>query len=74
MHSTKQMSSIAAFVKTKRNELKLTQEDLSQKAGVGIRFIRELESSKETLKMDKINQVLRLFGHELGPVPISRDI
>ena len=74
MHSTKQISSIATFVKNKRKELKLTQEDLSIKAGVGIRFIRELESSKETLKMDKINQVLRLFGHELGPVPINRDM
>lgn len=74
MYSDKQISSIAAFVKAKRKELKLTQQDLSQKAGVGIRFIRELEGGKETLKMDKINQVLMLFGHVLGPIPVNREI
>jgi len=39
---------------------------------VGLRFIRELEQGKETLRMDKVNQVLRLFGHELGPVGLNR--
>ena len=56
------------FIKQKRKALKLTQLDLSQKAGVGIRFIRELEAGKSTLRMDKVNQVLDLFGLELGPV------
>jgi y4mF family transcriptional regulator len=60
---------IAEFVKLRRKKLGLTQEELSEKAGVGLRFIRELEQHKETLKVDKVNQVLALFGHTLGPIP-----
>lgn len=45
----------------------LTQIDLSQKAGVGLRFVRELEQGKETLRLDKVNQVLALFGAEMSP-------
>ena len=56
------------FVQLKRKSLKMTQKEMSEKSGVGIRFIRELERGKETLKMDKINQVLDLFGFELGPI------
>lgn len=55
------------FVKKKRKSLKLTQKEMAEKAGVGLRFVRELERGKETLKMDKVNQVLELFGYELGP-------
>ncbi len=58
---------ISEFVKAKRKSLHITQKDLSLKAGVGLRFIRDLEQGKETLKMDKINQVLMMFGHELIP-------
>lgn len=47
----------------------LTQVDLAEKSGVGLRFVRELEQGKETLRIDKINQVLALFGHEVGVVP-----
>ncbi len=64
---------LSAFVKEKRKELKLTQKDLSLNAGVGLRFIRELEKGKPTLQINKINQVLFLFGYELGPVSISRE-
>jgi len=60
------------FVKKKRKELGLTQEMLADKAGVGLRFIRELESAKPSLQMNKVNQVLMLFGYELGPVPLDR--
>lgn len=56
------------FVKDRRKILGLTQEDLAEKAGVGLRFIRELEQGKDTLRLDKVNQVLALFGHELSPV------
>lgn len=45
----------------------MTQEELAEKAGVGLRFIRELEQGKETLRMDKVNQVLALFGHHIVP-------
>ncbi len=52
----------------------MTQEKLALKAGVGLRFLRELEQGKSTLRMDKVNQVLQLFGQELGPVPINRNV
>ena len=56
------------FVKSRRKALNLTQEDLAKKAGVGLRFVRDLEQGKINLRMDKVNQVLSLFGHELAPV------
>ena len=61
------------FIKEKRKLLRLTQEELSFKAGVGLRFIRELERGKPTLQMDKVNQVLKLFGYELGAVELDRN-
>lgn len=64
------MNYLSDFVKQKRKSTGLTQEDLSLKAGVGLRFIRELEQGKPTLRMDKVNQVLSLFGHELTPTKI----
>ncbi|MDP2453237.1 MULTISPECIES: helix-turn-helix transcriptional regulator [Kaistella] len=64
------MNNLSDFVKQKRKSTGLTQEDLSLKAGVGLRFIRELEQGKPTLRMDKVNQVLSLFGHELTPTKI----
>lgn len=60
---------LAYFVKDKRKSVKLTQPELAQKAGVGLRFIRELEQGKETLRLDKVNQVLQLFGYEVGAIP-----
>ncbi len=60
------------FVKKKRKELGLTQKLLADKAGVGLRFVRELENAKPSLQMNKINQLLMLFGYELGPVPLNR--
>jgi len=59
---------LSAFVKQKRKTVKLTQLELAAKAGVGLRFIRELEQGKKTLRMDKVNKILDMFGHELGPV------
>ena len=61
-------SPLASFVKNKRKLLNLTQPDLASKAGVGLRFIRELEQGKTTLRLDKVNQVLQLFGHQIAPV------
>ncbi|RYF77726.1 MAG: transcriptional regulator [Cytophagaceae bacterium] len=60
-------SSLSRFVKHRRKVNNLTQEDLAYKAGVGLRFIRDLEQGKASLRLDKVNQVLGLFGHELGP-------
>jgi y4mF family transcriptional regulator len=60
-------NSISGFVKDNRVKLNMTQQDLAAKAGVGLRFIRELEQGKETLRLDKVNQVLQLFGYTLSP-------
>ena len=60
---------LADFVKQRRKLVKLTQPELAEKAGVGLRFIRELEQGKGSLRLDKVNQVLQLFGFEAGPVP-----
>jgi y4mF family transcriptional regulator len=65
---------IAGFVKAKRKAVKLTQPELAAKAGVGLRFIRELEQGKASLRLDKVNQVLQLFGYEVGAVPQDRNI
>lgn len=61
------MSNLSSFIKYQRKKLKLTQEELAAKAGVGIRFIREMEQGKETMQLDKVNQVLDLFGFNLLP-------
>ncbi len=60
---------LSEFVKDKRKAVKLTQPELAKKAGVGLRFMRELEQGKQTLRLDKVNQVLQLFGCEVGVVP-----
>ena len=64
---------IAQYVKDMREKHRLSQEDLAEKAGVGLRFVRELEQGKTTLRLDKVNQILELFGTECGPVRISRE-
>ena len=65
--------SLSKFVQFKRKSLKMTQKEMSEKSGVGMRFVRELERGKQTLKMDKVNQVLDLFGCELGPIETTRN-
>lgn len=62
--------SLSQYVKLMRKEYSLTQVELSEKSGVGLRFVRELEQGKQSMRMDKVNQVLNLFGAELGPVPM----
>lgn len=59
---------LSSFVKQMRNTSGLTQPVLAEKAGVGLRFVRELEQGKETLRLDKVNQVLKLFGYKMGPI------
>ena len=56
------------YVKSMRKQYHLTQVELSEKSGVGLRFIRELEQGKQTLRLDKVNQILNLFGSEAGVV------
>ncbi len=63
---------LRVFVKERRKKLGITQVELAQRSGVGLRFIRELEQGKDTLRLDKINQVLLLFGHEMIPGKTER--
>lgn len=63
---------LSKYVKTMRKEYNLTQMELSEKSGVGLRFVRELEQGKQTLRLDKVNQILNLFGSEVGVVPMTK--
>ena len=61
------MNTIAIFIKQKRKEAGLTQEEFAIRSGLGLRFIRELEQGKETVRMDKVNQALSMFGMKAVP-------
>ncbi len=65
------MTQLAKYVKEMRKQFGLTQVDLSRKSGVGLRFVRELEQGKTTLRLDKVNQVLALFGTHMAPKRIE---
>jgi y4mF family transcriptional regulator len=62
------MKSLSQFVKDKRNEVNLTQEEFAERAGVALTVIRKIEQGKDNLNMEKVNQVLKMFGHTLAPV------
>ncbi|MCX7548556.1 helix-turn-helix transcriptional regulator [Xanthomarina sp. F1114] len=64
-------NTIAQFLRDRRKKAYLTQVELSDLTGVGLRFVRELEQGKPNLMTDKVNQVLLFFGHTLTPTPIS---
>lgn len=64
-------TTLSKYVKEARKRHNLTQVDLSWKSGVGLRFVRELEQGKQTLRLDKVNQILNLFGSEVGVVPMT---
>lgn len=66
LHETMEPNSISVVVKSLRKQYNLTQEDLALKSGVGLRFLRELEQGKSTVRLDKVNQVLRMFNKEVG--------
>jgi y4mF family transcriptional regulator len=59
---------VVQCIKQRRKQLGITQQDLADRDGVGLRFIREMEQGKESLRLDKVNQVLALFGHVMAPV------
>ncbi|ASB50580.1 helix-turn-helix transcriptional regulator [Alkalitalea saponilacus] len=66
------MNQLANFVKQRRKEVKLTQEEFAERAGVALTVIRKIEQGKTSLNLDKVNQVLAMFGHEVGPVAINK--
>ena len=61
------MNKIAEFIKTNRRAADLTQEEFALRSGLGLRFVRELEQGKETVRMDKVNEALAMFGMEAVP-------
>lgn len=63
---------LSKYVKAMRKQYNLTQVELSEKSGVGLRLVRELEQGKQTLRLDKVNQILNLFGSEIGVVPMTK--
>ena len=65
---------LISFIKERRRALGLTQKELADRAGVGLRFIRDLEQRKPTLRLDKVNQVLALFGHRMEPVAFRMEV
>jgi len=62
------MKQIAAFVKERRKEAGLTQAEFAERSGVALTVIRKIEQGKTNLNMDKVNLVLKMFGHELAAV------
>lgn len=68
-------NNISDFIRSERKAAGITQKELAIKAGVGLRFIRDVEQGKkENFRTDTLNKVLRLFGKTLGPVELSREI
>ena len=67
------METVSEFLKRKRKETGLTQEEFALRSGLGLRFVRELEQGKKSCRMDKVNQALEMFGDCLGVVKIERE-
>lgn len=65
---------LGEYIRTKRKLYNLTQVELAERSGVGVRFVRELERGKATVQLDKVNMVLALFGEELGPMKIDSEV
>ena len=68
-----EQTTLSKYVKAMRKQYNLTQVELSEKSGVGLRLVREFEQGKQTLRLDKVNQILNLFGSEVGVVPMTRN-
>lgn len=66
------LNKIAKFVKTERKKAGLTQEEFAMRSGLGLRFVRDLEQGKKTVRMDKVNQALNMFGAEAVPGRIQK--
>ena len=67
------METISEFVKRKRKEVGLTQAEFALRSGLGLRFVRELEQGKETVRLDKVNQALAMFGMTAVPGKADRE-
>ena len=65
------MNHLSEFVKERRKEVNLTQEEFAERAGVALTVIRKIEQGKTNLNLEKVNQVLKMFGHQLVPLPLK---
>jgi y4mF family transcriptional regulator len=65
-------ATIGQLVRQRRIANNLTQRQLAELAGVGLRLISELERGKTTLRMDAVNRVLGVFGLTLGTIAAPR--
>ena len=61
------MNRIGKYIEEERKKAGLTQEEFAMRSGLGLRFVRELEQGKETVRLDKVNQALAMFGKEAVP-------
>jgi y4mF family transcriptional regulator len=66
------MQQLSEFVKERRKEVNLTQEEFADRAGVALTVVRKIEQGKTNLNLDKVNLILRMFGHEIAPVKIKK--
>ena len=62
------MKSLSEFVKERRKKVNLTQEEFAERTGVALTVIRKIEQGKTNMNLDKVNLVLKMFGHELVPM------
>jgi len=65
------MKELSDFVKERRKEVNLTQEEFADRAGVALTVIRKIEQNKTNLNLEKVNQVLKMFGHKLVPISLK---
>jgi len=70
---TYKMNELASFIKNRRKQLNLTQEEFAERAGVALTVIRKIEQGKDNLSVSKVNHVLQLFGHVLGPIKAKNE-
>ncbi|MGV7215748.1 helix-turn-helix domain-containing protein [Bradyrhizobium sp. UFLA05-112] len=60
-----------ALIRQKRKALGLTQDELAERCGVGVRFIVDLESGKPSCQLGKALTAAAEVGLRLGDVPAS---
>ena len=65
------MNELSTLIRKYRKQANLTQEEFALLSGLGVRFVRELEQGKPTVRLDKVNQALALLGFKMAPVPIQ---
>ncbi len=66
------MNKVAAFIKQSRKAAGLTQKEFALRSGLGLRFVRDLEQGKPSVRMDKVNQALAMFGAEIVPCRVDK--